>query len=69
VGFFDPMGGYLRVEDCVTQHIEQARAAGAELLTETAVVSWDPIDDGFVVRTAAAGITARRRGARPSARR
>jgi len=54
------MGGYLRVEDCVTQHIEQARAAGAELLTETAVVSWDPVDDGVVVRTADTEITARR---------
>jgi len=60
VGFFDPMGGYLRVEDCVVQHIEQARAAGAELLTEAPIVSWDPIDDGVVVRTADTDITARR---------
>ena len=60
VGFLDPLGGYLRVEDCVTQHIEQARAAGAELLTETAVLSWHPIDGGVVVRTADTEITARR---------
>ncbi|MFQ5744277.1 MAG: FAD-dependent oxidoreductase, partial [Acidobacteriota bacterium] len=29
VVFFDPLGGYLRVEECVRRHIEQARLAGA----------------------------------------
>ncbi len=60
VGFFDPLGGYLRVEDCVTQHVAQARAAGAEVLTNTLISSWDATDDGVVVHTADADMTARR---------
>jgi len=60
VGFFDPFGGYLRVEDCVSQHIERARAAGATLITDTSISSWDAIDDGVIVRTADAEITAAR---------
>lgn len=60
VGFFDPFGGYLRVEECVAQHVAQARAAGAELLTETPVSSWEAVGDGVIVRTADAEVTARR---------
>jgi len=60
VGFFDPLGGYLRVEDCVAQHVAQARAAGAELLTDTLVSSWEATDDGVIVCTADAEMSARR---------
>jgi len=60
VGFFDPLGGYLRVERCVAEHIARARAAGARLMTNTAVESWQARDDGVVVRTADGELTAGR---------
>lgn len=60
VGFFDPLGGYLRVEECVARHIEQARAAGARLLLDTPVSSWRAWPDGVVVRAAGDELTARR---------
>ncbi len=51
VGFWDPTGGYLRVEDCVTRHVEAAVSAGADLHTDTRVLSWEATDDGVIVRT------------------
>lgn len=60
VGFHDPVGGYLRVEACVEQQIDQARAHGAVMLTETPVRSWHAADDGVVVVTDAGELTARR---------
>ena len=60
VAFFDPVGGYLRAEDCTVRHVQQARAAGAELLTDTPVISWEALADGIVVRTPADEITAAR---------
>jgi sarcosine oxidase len=58
VAFFDPLGGYLRVEDCVTTQVAQARAAGAAVRTGAAVTSWEAADDGVVVHTDAEEITA-----------
>jgi monomeric sarcosine oxidase len=52
VGVFEPAAGYLRVEECVTAHLEAARAAGAEMVTETEVRSWTANDNGVRVRTA-----------------
>jgi monomeric sarcosine oxidase len=48
---FEPSAGYLLVEDCVAAHIEVARAAGAELLTETEVTSWTATDSDVRVQT------------------
>ena len=59
VGVLDPFGGYLRVEDCVKQHILQAEAAGAELLFQEPVVSWEVCNGGVVVGTASREVTAR----------
>lgn len=59
VGFHDPLGGYLRVEACVERHVEEARANGAVLLSETPVRSWRVTDDGVVVVTDAGDVSAR----------
>lgn len=40
VGVFESAAGYLRVEDCVRTHLEQAEAAGAELRFDTPVNHW-----------------------------
>jgi sarcosine oxidase len=40
VGVFEPAAGYLYVEECVKAHVDAARAAGAEILTDTEVHSW-----------------------------
>src|SRR5262245_34203628 len=37
----EPHAGYLLVEDCVRAQLDAARAAGALLLTDTEVLSWD----------------------------
>lgn len=51
VSFLDPFGGFLRVEDCVRCHADQARHEGADLFVGETVLSWDAGDDGVVVRT------------------
>jgi sarcosine oxidase len=51
VGVFEPAAGYLHVEECVTAHLEAARAAGAEIITKTEVRSWTANDNGVRVRT------------------
>lgn len=48
---WEPMGGYLRVEDCVRTHIEQAVRRGAELRTGESIVRWDAGPDGVRVET------------------
>jgi sarcosine oxidase len=52
VGVFEPAAGYLRVEECVTAHLEAARAAGAEIVKGTEVLSWTVKDGDVRVRTA-----------------
>ena len=58
VGFLDPFGGYLRIEDCVAAHVAQAKVAGAELYFGEPVSSWDAVDGGVVVTTASRQVTA-----------
>jgi monomeric sarcosine oxidase len=48
---YEREGGYLRVEPCVLAHLKTAQAAGAELRTDQAVVSWKQENDGVTVRT------------------
>ena len=60
VGFLDPEGGFLRVEDCVETHIELARRHGAEIRTQEAVRSWRPDGGGVVVETERANLRADR---------
>ena len=40
VGVFEPAAGYLCVEQCVQAHMDAARAAGAEIITNTEVEFW-----------------------------
>jgi monomeric sarcosine oxidase len=49
----EPRAGYLRVEDCVRAHLDDAIHGGAELRVEEAI-DWRADGDGFVVRTARA---------------
>lgn len=39
IGVFEPGAGYLLVEDCVATHLDAARAAGAEWMTDTEVTN------------------------------
>lgn len=48
---FDPLGGYLRVENCVTAHLYGARNAGADLRRNEAVLSWERDGSGYRVKT------------------
>ncbi|QDT39010.1 N-methyl-L-tryptophan oxidase [Stratiformator vulcanicus] len=48
---YEPGAGYLRVEDCIRSHLERARQNGAESQFETAVIDWEPTDNGVRVRT------------------
>jgi sarcosine oxidase len=51
-GLFEPGAGYLRVEQCVAHLTKLAKKAGAELLTNTTVERWLPLDSGAIeVRT------------------
>jgi sarcosine oxidase len=52
VGVFEPAAGYLRVEECVKAHLEAARAAGAEVVAGSEVLSWAANNDGVRMRTA-----------------
>jgi monomeric sarcosine oxidase len=51
IGVFEPAAGYLLVEDCVQAHLDAARTAGAELLTDTEVVRLTTSDQSAIVRT------------------
>jgi monomeric sarcosine oxidase len=51
IGIFEPTAGYLLVEDCVRAHIEQAQAAGADLLANTEVRNVSTNDRVAIVRT------------------
>lgn len=59
VGFLDPLGGFLRAEECVRAHARAARRAGATLLTGERMETWQARRDGFVVRTHRQAITCR----------
>ena len=49
VALYEAVAGALFPEDCVTAHIEQAAASGAELHFETPATAWRAIDDGVEV--------------------
>lgn len=49
--FFDPFGGFLRVEECVRRQLEQAQAMGAMLHFDERVLSWKAIGSGVEVVT------------------
>ena len=48
---FEPLAGFLLVEDCVKAHIDAATLAGAELRCGPAVRGWKPNGDGVSVET------------------
>lgn len=48
---FEPHAGYLLVEDCVEAHLDAAQAAGAELIFDSEVLSWDANRHDVRVRT------------------
>ncbi len=50
-GAFEPTAGYLLVEDCVRAHLDLAREAGAEVLTQAEVVGLAADGTSIVVRT------------------
>ena len=56
----DPLGGILRVEECVRQHAATAQRHGATLLTGEEVRSWKADGEGIVVETAGTRLTADR---------
>lgn len=51
ISYFDPEGGFLRVEDCVRQAIAAALRRGAVLYAGEGAARWRPDGDGVVVET------------------
>ena len=58
VAVVDPRAGYLDPEACVNAHVEQARAAGADVRLNEPLSSWIPDGDGVRVTTANGDYTA-----------
>ncbi len=48
---YEPTAGYLRVEQCVTAMLADAKEHGAQLVTDCEVLGWDASEDGVEVRT------------------
>ncbi len=48
---FEPLGGYLHVEDCIRAMAAEATTKGAQLQTGVTVKSWRAEGDGFLVET------------------
>jgi sarcosine oxidase len=51
VAYFDPMAGYLFVEECVKQHLTLAERHGATVRIHDRAFSWNPEGSGVHVRT------------------
>lgn len=49
--FYDPFGGFLRVEDCVRRHADLAKAHGAVIYEGEQMRSWRGEGEGVVVET------------------
>lgn len=49
--YLDPLGGFLRVEDCVRQHLHLAQQYGATLHMNERVISWQADGDGVRIET------------------
>jgi sarcosine oxidase len=47
----EPDAGYLAVEDCVSSHLQLAKAEGAELISNSQVIGWSAQGDEVEVRT------------------
>ncbi len=60
VGVLEPSAGFLYVDDCVQAHVAEARALGATIRDNEAVVSWKTEGAGVAVETAAGRYTAGR---------
>ena len=56
---WQPRGGFLVPELCISAHVMLARAAGAEIHAREAVQAWEPTASGVRVRTAQATYEAR----------
>ena len=50
-GFYDPLGGFLQVEEGVRRHIALAQKHGAQLYAGEAMLSWRSEGEGVVVET------------------
>jgi sarcosine oxidase len=48
---FQPDGGFLLPERCITAHVDAARATGAEVRTSERVLEWEAVPDGVRVTT------------------
>jgi sarcosine oxidase len=53
MALFQPEGGFLLPEICVSQHVMLAQAAGADVRARERVLGWEPQGDGVTVTTEA----------------
>ncbi len=60
VGVLEPTAGFLYVDDCVQVHVAEARALGARIRDNEAVLSWKAEGAGVGVETTAGRYTAGR---------
>jgi len=51
VVYFDPEGGYLKVENCVQAHAAMAQKHGADIFSGESLLSWEPDGDGVRITT------------------
>ncbi len=49
--YWDPEGGYLRVEGCVDKHVQMAQKHGADVLIHEDVLGWRSDKDGVSITT------------------
>jgi len=49
--YYDPLGGFLRVEDCVEKHLDLAQKHGATLYAGERVLGWESVGDGVRIET------------------
>ncbi|MAT15787.1 MAG: N-methyl-L-tryptophan oxidase [Planctomyces sp.] len=57
---YEPVAGFLHVEETVRTHLEQAEKAGATLVFDSRVISWRKQSDEFVITTDKAEFIARK---------
>lgn len=60
MALFQPRGGFLLPEICVSQHVMQAHAHGADIHARERMIDWEPQGDGVKVVTEASVYTADR---------
>jgi sarcosine oxidase len=51
LALFQPQGGFLLPERCISTHVEGALAAGADIRARERVIDWKPMGDGVRVTT------------------